>query len=241
MRKLKEVLYEVLGEPNMRIMCGEVEACSSSPHRVRVEHLKELMPDRKPYKHQMVIPNPPAGTILGLWANAAGQGGVLPIEACTMQSSKQLEVKLTGSLGDVMKESMHVARTLALHRVVSRDTWPSIHIHTPDGATSKDGPSAGMAITLALIGLLDGKKCKHDLACTGEIHLNGHVGAIGGLDLKVMGGLRAGVKHFLYPKENQEDMDDILTKYGALPEYSGATYTAVDCLDEALALAYDED
>ena len=238
-RKLKEVIHELLGEINMRIMSGAITASSSEPFVVEVDGLRDLMPDRKPCRHQKIVPSPPPGTIMGLWANAAGQGGVLPIEAVTIPSEKPMEIKLTGSLGDVIKESMHVARTLALQRASPREVWPSFHIHAPDGATSKDGPSAGLAITLALLGLLEGKICRHDLACTGEIQLGGHVGAIGGLDLKIMGGLRAGVKHFLYPKENQEDMDEILEKCGHLVAYQEATYTPVATLDQALALAYE--
>ena len=80
-----------------------------------------------------------------------------------------------------------------------------IHIHVPEGATPKDGPSAGTAITIVIYSLLTNKKIRNDIAITGEICLQGNVTAIGGLDLKILGGLNAGVKTFIYPKQNNKD------------------------------------
>ena len=85
-----------------------------------------------------------------------------------------------------------------------------IHIHCPEGATPKDGPSAGTAITVALYSLMNNKPIRYDLAITGEINLQGNVTAIGGLDLKIIGGINNGVKTFLYPKDNQKDFDKFL-------------------------------
>ena len=113
--------------------------------------------------------------------------------------------------GDVMKESMKVAKTLAwslltkaqmvkLQKEMSETKYQGLHIHVPEGATPKDGPSAGTAITVVMYSLFTKKKIRHDFAITGEIaYRKSH--AIGGLDLKIMGGIRSGVKHFIYPKK----------------------------------------
>jgi ATP-dependent Lon protease len=115
-----------------------------------------------------------------------------------------------------MKESMNVAKTLAWNLtpnevkkellVQFKETQcQGLHIHCPEGAVSKDGPSAGAAITAAIFSIFNNKKIKNNLAITGEINLQGEVTAIGGLDLKITGGIRAGIKTFLYPEANHRD------------------------------------
>ena len=143
-------------------------------------------------------------------------------------SSTFLELRLTGLQGDVMKESMNVAKSLAwnitplerkkeLLKYFEETKCQGLHIHCPEGAVSKDGPSAGTAITIAIYSLLNEKRIKNDVALTGEINLQGEVTAIGGLDLKIQGGVRAGVKTFLYPKANHKDFKDFLEIITSLP------------------------
>ena len=109
-----------------------------------------------------------------------------------------------------MKESMNVAKTLAwsltddnqkkeLIQMFESTKCQGLHIHCPEGAISKDGPSAGTAITVAIYSLLNNKKIKKDIAMTGEINLQGDVTAIGGLETKIIGGIKSGIKTFLYP------------------------------------------
>jgi ATP-dependent Lon protease len=123
-----------------------------------------------------------------------------------------------------MKESMTVAKTLASSLVspevmaknIKRfeDTkMQGIHIHCPEGSVPKDGPSAGTAITCTLYSLLTGKPIKNTIAITGEINLQGYVTAIGGLNLKILGGLKGGVKEFIFPKENLKDFEEFKEKY----------------------------
>ena len=118
-----------------------------------------------------------------------------------------------------MKESMNVAKTLAwnltpneikteLLTKFNETKCQGLHIHCPDGAISKDGPSAGAAITAAIYSIFNNKQIHNDLAITGEINLQGEVTAIGGLDIKLSGGIRAGIKTFLYPESNHRDFLD---------------------------------
>ena len=131
-------------------------------------------------------------------------------------TSTFLELKLTGLQGDVMKESMNVAKTLAWNLTSSKNKkhWINVfnenkcqglHIHCPEGAVSKDGPSAGAAITTAIYSLLNDKKIPNNIAVTGEINLQGEITAIGGLDYKIIGGIKAGVKKFFFPEANERD------------------------------------
>ena len=121
----------------------------------------------------------------------------------------------TGSLGDVMKESVEAARTVVRSRALALGIKPSvfektdIHIHVPDGATPKDGPSAGAAMTLAIVSALTGIPVRSDVAMTGEITLRGEVTAIGGLKEKLLAALRGGIKTVLIPEENIKDLQEI--------------------------------
>jgi ATP-dependent Lon protease len=156
------------------------------------------------------------GIINGLWANALGRGGIIPIQSFLFPSSVFLELKLTGLQGDVMKESMNVAKTLAwnltsdekkkeLVKYFEETKCQGLHIHCPEGAISKDGPSAGTAITISIYSLLNKKMIQNDVAITGEITLSGEITEIGGLDIKISGAIRAGVKKIIYPKSNKRD------------------------------------
>ena len=140
-------------------------------------------------------------------------GDLLTIES-TVMPGKGVIIR-TGSLGDVMKESVEAARTVVRSRAArlgikdelfeKRD----IHIHVPDGATPKDGPSAGAAMTTAFVSALTGIPVRADVAMTGEITLRGEVTAIGGLKEKLLAAHRGGIKTVLIPEENAKDLQDI--------------------------------
>jgi ATP-dependent Lon protease len=144
--------------------------------------------------------------------------------------------------GDVMKESMNVAKSLAWNKAgaIAADEIRGIHVHCPEGATPKDGPSAGVAITVVMYSLLKNKKIKNDVAITGEITLRGDVTAIGGLELKIMGGLKAGVNTFIFPAENEKDFVKIKERYALNDAFNSATYIPVKTIDEVLALVFDD-
>ena len=147
-------------------------------------------------------------------------GGITIIEVFKTLADSKLSMVLTGQQGDVMKESMSCAKTIAWNLIPKtvKDTikkdWDDngawgIHIHCPEAATPKDGPSAGCAITTAIVSILTGIAVRNTVAMTGEIDLNGSARQIGGLDIKIDGAKSAGVEKVLVPRENAEDLDII--------------------------------
>jgi ATP-dependent Lon protease len=147
--------------------------------------------------------------------------------------------------GDVMKESMNVALTLAwnLTPLDRRDELHllknGVHIHCPEGATPKDGPSAGTAITTTIYSLFNNKKIKYNIAITGEITLDGKVTEIGGLELKFLGGIKAGVTEFIFPKENMKDYESFMEKYKDNELTNGIVFHSVETIEEVFLLVFD--
>jgi ATP-dependent Lon protease len=152
------------------------------------------------------------GVTTGLaWTEAGGQ--IMFIEAAKMKGKGNLI--LTGSLGDVMKESAQAAmsyiRSHADSINISENIFEAndIHIHVPAGAIPKDGPSAGLTIAVALISLLTERPCKRDVALTGELTLTGRILPVGGVKEKVLAAHRAGVKSVVFPAKNEAEIQDI--------------------------------
>jgi ATP-dependent Lon protease len=181
------------------------------PARIEPEHLHELLGPHKfepEIAGRLQIP----GVSVGLAVTQAG-GEILFIEASRSAGSGKL--KITGSLGDVMRESAQTAvalvRTLAPKLGLEPElfTKSDLHIHVPSGATPKDGPSAGTAIVTALTSLFSNRPVAPDLAMTGEISLRGRVLPVGGIKEKVLAARRAGLSRVLLPEENAKDLADI--------------------------------
>jgi len=177
------------------------------------------------------------GQVVGLaWTEVGGD--LLTIEAALMPGKGV--ITRTGSLGDVMKESVEAARTVVRSRSrrlgIKDETFEKkdIHIHVPDGATPKDGPSAGAAMTTAFVSALTGIPVRGDVAMTGEITLRGEVTAIGGLKEKLLAALRGGIKTVLIPEENAKDLQDI-------PENvkNGLEIVPVRWIDKVLEIALE--
>ncbi|NKD54364.1 endopeptidase La [Haematospirillum sp. H4485] len=152
------------------------------------------------------------GVVTGLaWTEVGGD--LLSIEAVTVPGKGKFTV--TGQLGDVMKESIEAARSYVRSRATTFGLKPTIfdrkdiHVHVPEGATPKDGPSAGVAMSTAIVSTLTGIKIRADVAMTGEITLRGRVLAIGGLKEKLLAALRGGIKTVLIPQENEKDLAEI--------------------------------
>lgn len=121
-----------------------------------------------------------------------------------------------------------------LQETFEKSKQQGVHIHVPEGATPKDGPSAGTAITVCLYSLLTGKKIKNNIAITGEICLQGNITAIGGLELKIIGGINAGVDTFLFPYENENDYNLFIDKYRDKDIIEGITFHKVKNIEEVL-------
>ncbi len=167
------------------------------------------------------------GIINGLYATTNGDGGITPIQIYpNMQHSKdKYEIRLTGKQGEVMKESVLTSLTTAiewlknseykdnLENLMNSHVKNGFHVHTPDGATPKDGPSAGCAFTCAFISRILNKPIKNNIAMTGEIELTGKISKIGGLEFKLQGAKKAGVNLVYVPLENKKDIIEIKKKY----------------------------
>jgi ATP-dependent Lon protease len=247
-RKFKELLFEIIGEINLSCLKNynttELPIIVSN-HDIKYKYLKSYhMNNYVKIPHQDMC-----GTINGLWANSMGQGGIIQIESRFFPSTSFMELKLTGLQGDVMKESMTVAKTLACSLVdtetmtknieqFEKTKIQGIHIHCPEGAVPKDGPSAGTAITCSIYSLLINKKIKKNIAITGEINLQGRVTAIGGLDLKILGGIKGGVTEFIFPCENQKDYDEVIELYKDKDIMNGIKFHPVGHISEVLELIF---
>lgn len=178
---------------------------------VTAENLNEFLGVRK-YTYGRAEQENQVGQVVGLaWTEVGGD--LLTIEAALMPGKGAITT--TGSLGDVMKESVAAARTVvrsrARHLGIKDEVFEKkdMHIHVPDGATPKDGPSAGAAMTTAIVSALTGIPVRADVAMTGEITLRGEVTAIGGLKEKLLAALRGGIKTVLIPEENAKDLQEI--------------------------------
>ncbi|MBP6501948.1 MAG: endopeptidase La [Rhodoferax sp.] len=183
----------------------------TAPVVVTPDNLNDFLGVRK-YTYGRAEDNNQVGQVVGLaWTEVGGD--LLTIEAAVMPGKGV--ITRTGSLGDVMKESVEAARTVVRSRAARLGIKDAvfekkdIHIHVPDGATPKDGPSAGAAMTTAFVSALTGIPVRGDVAMTGEITLRGEVTAIGGLKEKLLAALRGGIKTVLIPEENAKDLQDI--------------------------------
>ena len=203
---------------------------------VTPDNLNEFLGVRK-YDYGRAEQKSQVGQVVGLaWTEVGGD--LLTIEAAVMPGKGV--ITRTGSLGDVMKESVEAARTVVRSRSrllgIKDELFEKrdIHIHVPDGATPKDGPSAGAAMTTAFVSALTGIPVRGDVAMTGEITLRGEVTAIGGLKEKLLAALRGGIKTVLIPQENAKDLQEIPDNVK-----SGLEIIPVKWIDQVLKVALE--
>ncbi len=217
-----------------------VKLNKESLKRVNVteETVKAMLGPEK-FKKEEILPFDSVGVVNGLaWTSVGGE--MLQVEAVTMKGEGKIE--LTGSLGEVMKESAKAAYSYIRSRseVYGIDyddfTNKNIHIHVPQGAVPKDGPSAGVTISVALLSALSGRKVKRTVAMTGEVTLTGRVLPIGGLKEKSMAAYKAGVKTVLIPQDNIGDLYDVAEKVKSAVEF-----IPVSSLDEVFSLALSDE
>ena len=206
-RNLERTVTSVLRKCAQKIAAGEVEKISVSAATVR-----ELLGPEK-VKPTFISRKDAVGIANGLaWTSVGGE--MLPVEVAVIPNGSG-KIEITGSLGDVMKESAQLAVTYAkVHAEeygIPADKFKNtdLHIHAPEGAVPKDGPSAGVTLTTALVSCLSGVPVRGDVAMTGEITLHGNVLPIGGLREKSMAAYREGMKTVLIPKDNEPDLYDV--------------------------------
>jgi ATP-dependent Lon protease len=203
---------------------------------VNAENLNDFLGVRK-FTYGRAENQNQVGQVVGLaWTEVGGD--LLTIEGALMPGKGVITT--TGSLGDVMKESVAAARTVVRSRArqlgIADEVFEKkdMHIHVPDGATPKDGPSAGAAMTTAIVSALTGIPVRGDVAMTGEITLRGEVTAIGGLKEKLLAALRGGIKTVLIPEENAKDLQDIPDNVKA-----GLEIVPVKWIDKVLEVALE--
>ena len=206
-RNLERELGKLCRKADMKLVAED------APKRLTVTsaNLEEYLGVRKFLPTQLPGEDP-VGLVTGLaWTSVGGE--TLEVEVNVMDGSGKLE--LTGNLGDVMKESAHAAlsfiRSQAETLGVPKDFYKTkdIHIHFPEGAVPKDGPSAGVTMCTAIVSALTGRSVRRDIAMTGEISIRGRVLAIGGLKEKTMAALRHGIRTVIIPKANEKDLEEI--------------------------------
>ena len=204
-RSLERLMGKLCRKTAMRLVAGTAKRCTVAP-----DNLEEYLGVRR--YQPPALDQDPVGVVNGLaWTEAGGE--LLEVEVNVMDGTGKLE--LTGNLGDVMKESAHAALSCIRSRAallnIDAEFYKNrdIHIHFPEGAVPKDGPSAGVAITTAVVSALTGRKVRSDVAMTGEVTLRGRVLAIGGLKEKTMAAKRNGIKTVLIPKDNARDLAEI--------------------------------
>ena len=246
-RKLKEKLFEIIGELNLTLFNEHNQI--SIPITLTEENIKNYyFKDKRENKIEVIHKTPTVGIINALWANELGQGGILPLQVKYFPSNQFLDLKLTGSLGDVMKESINVSVTMAWN-LCSKEKQQELrekfndeknrnvfglHIHCPSISQKKDGPSATTAFTVLIYSLFNNLPIKNNFGITGETSFDYKLTEIGGLREKIVFSIPSGITHFIYPTENQRDFEKILNKHKDMDLFKGIEFFALDNISQVL-------
>jgi ATP-dependent Lon protease len=228
-RTLEREIAKLARKALRRILEGKIESVIITP-----ENIADFAGVKK-FRHGLSEEDDQIGAVTGLaWTEVGGE--LLTIESVTVPGKGS--AKITGKLGDVMKESIETALSFIKARSPSYGIKPSIfnrkdiHIHLPEGAVPKDGPSAGIGIVTSIVSTLTGVSVRRDIAMTGEVTLRGRVLPIGGLKEKLLAALRGGITTVLIPAENEKDLAEIPANIR-----EGLTIIPVSHVDEVLRLA----
>ena len=228
-RSLERELANLARKTVKKIVAGDFTSLT-----VDKNNLQDFAGVRK-FKFGEIDNDDQVGIVTGLaWTEVGGD--ILPIESVIMPGKGRMTI--TGKLGDVMKESIQAAKSYVRSRCIEFGIKPTIfplrdiHIHVPEGAIPKDGPSAGLGMVTSIVSVLTGIPVRNDIAMTGEVTLRGKALGIGGLKEKLLAALRAGTKTVIVPKENEKDMADIPDNVK-----NGLELIFVDNVDEVLKIA----
>ncbi|WP_296617417.1 endopeptidase La [Sphingomonas sp.] len=231
-RTLEREIAKLVRKALRQILEGKAESVTITP-----ENLHEFAGVQK-YRHGLSEKEHQIGAVTGLaWTEVGGE--LLTIESVTVPGKGM--VKTTGKLGDVMKESVQAAMSFVQARAPSYGIKPSlfarkdIHVHLPEGAVPKDGPSAGIGLVTSIVSTLTGVPVRREVAMTGEVTLRGRVLPIGGLKEKLLAALRGGIETVLIPKDNEKDLVEIPANIR-----QGLKIIPVEHVDEVLRLALTE-
>lgn len=205
-RNLERKIASICRKSAKKIAAGEVKRIS-----VKAKDLKDMLGIRR-YTEELSLKENKTGIVNGLAWTSVG-GVIMPLEVLVLKGTGKVEI--TGSLGDVMKESARIAvsyvRSIAEKYGINPEFYKEndLHIHAPEGAVPKDGPSAGVTMTTALVSALSGLEVRADVAMTGEITLHGKVLPIGGLREKTMAAYKAGISTVIIPEANRADLEEV--------------------------------
>ncbi|HTX19575.1 MAG TPA: endopeptidase La [Bacteroidota bacterium] len=243
-RNLEREIASVCRKAAKEIVLGRQK--NGHKHRAAKKKATPILVDEAKVEKYLGVPKfrsraaerkPRVGSVTGLaWTSVGGE--ILQVDVTMMRGPERLT--LTGQLGDVMKESAHAAlsyiRSNAKTLKLNPDffTKKEIHIHLPEGAIPKDGPSAGISMAMAMVSAISGKAARSDVAMTGEITLRGNVLAIGGLNEKLLAAKRSGIKTVLIPKENEKDLVEIQEKVK-----EGLRIVPIEKIEDAMGLVFE--
>ena len=249
-RKLKEKLFEIIGEVNLNILKNTMNDYKI-PIEITIDDVKNVyFKDKREIKIQKIHTEDVNYIINGMYANSLKQGGILPFQACFVPSNYFLEIILTGNQKEVMREGMILSKNLAWN-LTSYDKQIElikkynnkidnciygININAVGLSIPKDGPSATSTICVLLYAIFNDFKIKHYFAMTGEVSLDGYITEIGGLEYKIIGSIKNGVKEIIYPSENKKDFDKFYEKYKDKEIIKGITFHHVDKIQEVFDL-----
>jgi ATP-dependent Lon protease len=217
------------------------------PIKITIDDVKyKYFKDRREIKIHKIHSESVNYIINGMYANSLNQGGVLPFQACFVPSKYFLEIILTGNQKEVMREGMIISRNLAWsltnyktqkdiikkYNNVKENCIYGININALGLSIPKDGPSASSTICVLIYALLNNYKIKNDLAMTGEVSLDGKITEIGGLEYKILGSIKNGVKEIIYPGENKVDFEKFYDKYNDKEILKNIRFHQVDTIQQ---------
>lgn len=234
-RSLEQQIAAICRKVARKIVVGKNKGKPITRYTVNISRVRELLGVAK-YRDRSLDRHNKIGSVNGLAWTSTG-GSILQIDVASMKGKNKF--LLTGQLGDVMKESAHAAltyiRSHSKELNIDEDLFDNreLHIHIPEGAIPKDGPSAGLAMSIAMISLLTNRAVRHDIAMTGEITLRGEIYAIGGLNEKLLAAQRNKLKTVLVPGDNEKDLSEIPDKVK-----KGLELVPVNTIEEAMKYAF---
>lgn len=249
-RKLKEKLFEIIGQVNLNCL-QDTDTIVDFPINITPDDVRKVyFKDKHEIQLYKIHKESKVGVINALWANKYANGGVLQLQASFLPSSQFLGLKLTGSLGDVMKESISVGLTNAWSltpekrqkELIKKYNNPDkqevfgLHINCIDLSTGKDGPSATTAFTVLLYSLFNNRKIKNYFGITGETSFDYQLTEIGGLEHKIIHSIPSGVTEFIFPEENKRDFDKIMDKYKDKDIIKGIKFHCIRTIQEVFDL-----